>query len=414
MLHNNFFLLDKSTRIYASGPWNGEVLTGVPQLKSQEEDGGFNFTVFWSPEETYYKYSISDPSSRARLVVDGTKLRRLWWENGSWSKSGKSYPADQCDNYALCGPFGYCVNTGDQSPPCSCLPGFKPQWQQGQQAFGQDWSKGCARTTNLTCGTGDGFWPVNKMKLPEATNATVYPGITLDQCRKECLGNGRCMAYAAAANVRGGDSPGCVIWTVDLLDMRENSVVEQDLYIRLAQSEIDSLIAPEKRHRLIRNVVIAVVTTVCSMLLCCCCFWRNKTKWKRHTKMETKWKRKKFSLSPSRDHWFDENNTSAEDDLDLPLFDIEAWMVWKEGRGTELLDKFIGGVFDDTEVLRFIHVALLCVEMELKNRPLMSSVVMMLSSENSILPQPNEPGVSTGNNTSDTKPFHGLTDNIVT
>ncbi|KAL5228070.1 hypothetical protein ABZP36_016335 [Zizania latifolia] len=436
-----FFLFDKSTRIYASGPWNGEVLTGVPQLKTQQASGVFNFRVFWSPEETYYQYSISDPSSRTRLVVDETKrLRRLWWENGSWSKPGKSYPADQCDNYALCGPFGYCA---DQSAQCSCLPGFKPQGQPGQQPFGQDWSKGCARTTNLTCGAGDGFWRVNKMKLPDATNATVYPGITLDQCRKECLANCSCRAYAAA-NVSGGASRGCVIWTVDLLDMRENSVVVQDLCIRLAQSEINSLEAPEKRRRLIRNVVIAVVTTVCSMLLvgCCCCFWRNKTKWKRRTTMETRSDtdelpfraRKNFALSPARDHWFDENNTSAEEDLDLPLFDIEvifnatdkfsannkigeggfgpvylAWMVWKEGRSTELLDELIGDVFDVAEVLRCIHVALLCVEMEPKNRPLMSTVVMMLASENATLPQPNEPGISTGKNTSDTESSYGLT-----
>jgi hypothetical protein len=31
-----FFLSENSRRIYASGPWNGEVLTGVPLLKSQQ------------------------------------------------------------------------------------------------------------------------------------------------------------------------------------------------------------------------------------------------------------------------------------------------------------------------------------------------------------------------------------------
>ncbi|KAL5226973.1 hypothetical protein ABZP36_015238 [Zizania latifolia] len=150
---------------------------------------------------------------------------------------------------------------------------------------------------------------------------------------------------------------------------------------------------------------------------CCWCFWRNKTKWKRRTTMETRSDtdelpfraRKNFALSPARDHWFHENNTSAEDDLGLPLFDIEAWMVWKEGRSTEFLDELIGDVFDGVEVLRCIHVALLCVEMEPKNRPLMSTVVMMLASKNATLPQPNEPGVSTGKNTSDTESFYGLT-----
>jgi hypothetical protein len=66
-------------------------------------------------------------------------------------------------------------------------------------------------------------------------------------------------------------------------------------------------------------------------------------------------------------------------------------MLWKEGKSVDLLDELIGDIFDDNEVLRCVHVALLCVEVEPKNRPLMSSVVMMLASENATLPQPNEP-----------------------
>jgi hypothetical protein len=100
------------------------------------------------------------------------------------------------------------------------------------------------RTTSLSCGganaSSDGFWVVKRMKLPEATNATVYPGMTLDQCRQVCLSNCSCRAYAAA-NVSGGVSRGCVIWAVDLLDMRLFPTDVEDVYIRLAQSEIDAL-----------------------------------------------------------------------------------------------------------------------------------------------------------------------------
>jgi hypothetical protein len=41
----------------------------------------------------------------------------------------------------------------------------------------------------------------------------------------------------------GGVSRGCVIWGVDLLDMRQYPGVVQDVYIRLAQSEVDALSA---------------------------------------------------------------------------------------------------------------------------------------------------------------------------
>ena len=127
------------------------------------------------------------------------------------------------------------------TPLCSCLPGFQPkapqQWSLGEA------TGGCVRSTNLSCpGAGDGFWRMNRMKLPQATNATVHADMTLDQCRQVCLGDCSCKAYSAA-NMSGGVSRGCVIWAVDLLDMRQYPTVVQDVYIRLAQSEVDALSA---------------------------------------------------------------------------------------------------------------------------------------------------------------------------
>ena len=234
-----FFLLRGAKRVYTSGPWNGEILTGVPYLKAQ----AFTFMVVYSADETYYSYSVGASSLLSRLVVDGTagQVQRFVWVNGSWS-SFWYYPTDPCDNYAKCGPFGYC-DTAQQTTQCSCLPGFRPR--SPQQWNLRDASGGCVRSTSLSCGNGsssngDGFWVVNRMKLPEATNATVDAGMTLEQCRQECLGNCSCRAYAAA-NVSGGVSRGCVIWAVDLLDMRQYATVVEDVYIRLARSEIDAL-----------------------------------------------------------------------------------------------------------------------------------------------------------------------------
>ncbi|KAL5225927.1 hypothetical protein ABZP36_012566 [Zizania latifolia] len=63
-----FFLFQGPTIIYASGPYNGAVLTGVPDLRSQD----FTFIVVSSRDETYYSYSIRDPSLLSRFVVDAT------------------------------------------------------------------------------------------------------------------------------------------------------------------------------------------------------------------------------------------------------------------------------------------------------------------------------------------------------
>jgi hypothetical protein len=233
-----FFLIqDRTTKTYGSGPFNGEVLTGVPYLQSNDD---FNFTVVSTPEETYYSYTIDNASRLSRLVVNGTgKLQRYVWENGTW-RSYWDFPNDRCDKYSECGAFGYC-HTG--SPwVCSCLPGFTPRWLN--QWSLHDFKGGCVRTANLSCGGGsDGFWAVKRMKLPDATNATVRAGLTLDQCKQACLSDCSCRAYAAA-NVSGGVSRGCVTWDVDLLDMRQfptTVTALQDVYIRLAQSQIHAL-----------------------------------------------------------------------------------------------------------------------------------------------------------------------------
>ncbi|TKW17148.1 hypothetical protein SEVIR_5G346800v4 [Setaria viridis] len=644
-----FFLLRGTSRIYTSGPWNGEILTGVPYLKSND----FTFKVVWGPDETYYSYSIGATSLLSRLVVGGDagQVQRFVWVNGAWS-SFWYYPTDPCDNYAKCGAFGYC--DPDQTTQCNCLPGFRPR--SPQQWNLRDGSGGCVRSTSLSCGGGggngssDGFWVVNRMKLPEATNATVYAGMTLEQCRQVCLSNCSCRAYAAA-NVSGGASRGCVIWAVDLLDMRQYTKFVQDVYIRLAQSEIDALnaaaAAANSRSSPSKRVVIAVVAAVAGVLLllalgcCCCCVWRKRRKRQGET----------GSSAPGggaddvlpirvRKHpALDEDWRSAEKDVDLPLFDLDvvltatdnfalhnkigeggfgpvymgkledgqevavkrlsrrsmqgavefknevkliaklqhrnlvrllgccidedermilyeymhnqsldtfifdegkrrllrwqkrfdiilgiarglqylhedsrfriihrdlkasnvlldrnmvpkisdfgiarmfggdqttehtkkvigtygymspeyamdgvfsmksdiysfgvmvleiitgkrnrgfyeveldlnllryAWMLWKEGRSVDLLDEVMDGSFNYSEVLRCIQVALLCVEVQPRNRPLMSSVVMMLASENATVPEPNEPGVNIGKNTSDTESSQGLTANNVT
>ena len=78
------------------------------------------------------------------------------------------------------------------------------------------------------------------------------------------------------------------------------------------------------------------------------------------------------------------------------LVDFQAWMLWREGRSLELLDEALGGSFHHSRVVRCVQVALLCVEAQPRNRPLMSSVVTMLASENTVLPEPVEPGVNPG------------------
>ncbi|EOY20462.1 S-locus-specific glycoprotein S6, putative [Theobroma cacao] len=74
-----------------------------------------------------------------------------------------------------------------------------------------------------------------------------------------------------------------------------------------------------------------------------------------------------------------------------------AWRLWTEKRPMELIDDALGDFRLPSEVLRCIHVGLLCVQQRPEDRPNMSSAIVMLGSE-SALPQPKQPGFFTGRN----------------
>ena len=52
----------------------------------------------------------------------------------------------------------------------------------------------------------------------------------------------------------------------------------------------------------------------------------------------------------------------------------------------ELLDASVEGHFPVSEALRCIHVGLLCVQQRPEDRPMMSSVLIMLDRETAVLP----------------------------
>ncbi|XVF70451.1 hypothetical protein PTKIN_Ptkin11bG0162800 [Pterospermum kingtungense] len=72
-----------------------------------------------------------------------------------------------------------------------------------------------------------------------------------------------------------------------------------------------------------------------------------------------------------------------------------AWLLWNEGRAMELADSWLKDSIVEPQVLRCIHVGLLCVQNLPKDRPTMSSVNFMLANEEASLPHPKEPGFFT-------------------
>ncbi|XP_058772148.1 G-type lectin S-receptor-like serine/threonine-protein kinase At4g27290 isoform X1 [Vicia villosa] len=80
-----------------------------------------------------------------------------------------------------------------------------------------------------------------------------------------------------------------------------------------------------------------------------------------------------------------------------------AWKLWKEDSIQSLIDDNLKDTCILHEALRCIQIGLLCLQHHPDNRPNMTSVVVMLSSNN-ILPEPHEPGYLLQNITSEGEP----------
>jgi hypothetical protein len=218
-----------------AGSWNGLSYTGYPQFRPNPV---FEYEFVLNDKEVYYGFKLLNTSVFSRYVVipSGVGQRFTWMDRTHTWELFSTSQADQCENYGLCG--GYAACNINNSPVCSCLEGFFPKstkyWDSAL-----DWSDGCVRRTPLECNGGDGFLMRMGVKLPDTSSSWYNKSMSLKECEGMCLKNCNCTAYASL-DVRGGGS-GCVLWFGSLIDIREFSEGGQDLYLRMAISELGTI-----------------------------------------------------------------------------------------------------------------------------------------------------------------------------
>ncbi|EFH45829.1 predicted protein [Arabidopsis lyrata subsp. lyrata] len=230
-----FFLKKNSVDYFRTGPWNGLRFTGMPNLKPNPI---YRYEFVFTEEEVYYTYKLENPSvlTRMQLNPNGALQRYTWVDSlQSWNFY-LSAMMDSCDLYKLCGSYGSCnIN---ESPACRCLKGFVAKSPEAWVAG--DWSEGCVRRVKLDCGKGeDDFLKIPKLKLPDTRTSWYDKNMDLSECKKVCLRNCTCSAYSPF-DIRDGGK-GCILWFGDLIDIREYNENGQDLYVRLASSEIETV-----------------------------------------------------------------------------------------------------------------------------------------------------------------------------
>ncbi|XP_062087472.1 cysteine-rich receptor-like protein kinase 10 isoform X3 [Humulus lupulus] len=85
-----------------------------------------------------------------------------------------------------------------------------------------------------------------------------------------------------------------------------------------------------------------------------------------------------------------EKNSSFQNEEEMEDLITYAWRNWKEGIPTNLIDpKIILG--SRSEILRCIHIGLLCVQENVADRPTVNSIVLMLNSQSVTLGVPSKP-----------------------
>ncbi|KAF5728616.1 hypothetical protein HS088_TW21G00764 [Tripterygium wilfordii] len=76
-----------------------------------------------------------------------------------------------------------------------------------------------------------------------------------------------------------------------------------------------------------------------------------------------------------------------------------AWRHWRDGTSIELMDSTLGDSYSESEIIRCIQIALLCVQEDPAARPTMGKVVSMLISSSVRLPLPQQPAFYVGSRT---------------
>ncbi|XP_055823273.1 G-type lectin S-receptor-like serine/threonine-protein kinase At4g27290 [Solanum dulcamara] len=252
------FVLKKSSIVSSSGIWNGIAFSVSPNSKPNTH---YTFKFIINQQEISYHYKLKNESLPSRMVLnpEGVIEHLTWIErNQSWFLY-LTVQLDNCDRFALCGPYASCnINN---SPPCDCLQGFKPRDPQQSAA---DWSSGCVRRTSLDCNKDD-FLKLTGIKMPDSRNSWYNEIINLEECEKLCLADCNCTAYSNL-DVRNGGS-GCIQWFGELIDIRELSQNEQNLFVRVSASEKGT-----KRRRK-RSVLIGVISAVVATFILSILAW---------------------------------------------------------------------------------------------------------------------------------------------
>ncbi|CAJ1936280.1 unnamed protein product [Sphenostylis stenocarpa] len=309
------FLYKGDAPLWRVGSWTGQRWSGVPEMTPNFI---FNVSYVNDENEVSIVYGVKDPTVFSRMVLEeaGHVTRSTWQGHERKWFSIWDAPKEECDNFRRCGSNANCDPYHADKFECECLPGFEPRSER--EWFLRDGSGGCVRKRNVsTCGSGEGFVEVERVKVPDTSKARVVAMIGIRECRERCLKDCTCAAYTSANE---SSESGCVTWHGDMEDTRTYTQLGQNLFVRVDALELAKY-AKHPHGSLGMKWMVAILIAAVFMLLFLVVTFVN---WFVKARKRGLKRNRKYSFRLSLEDSTDLQEFSIKKNSDLPFFDLSS------------------------------------------------------------------------------------------